>query len=341
MENSLDHAKESKRIVYLDIMRGLAVLFMVMQHGILIFEFSSGNDTGILGSIFVLLGTAPAAPIFMLVMGVFMMQSEADDWTFVKRGFKLLCAGYVLNFIRFTIPFFLDGDLAGGIEMLFYVDIFQLAGLFFITTVLFRKLANHRYLPPIIITTILCVSPFLWGITPEHPMTDLLWGMGETVSFPFFPWCVYPLLGMYLSQYICHISIEKQYRKSILMAAVLLSIAGFFLLDLYPFWNYERLGLGASMMMIAFILIYIVVAERVVHKYNLTTKQKAIRLLTFWSVHLTNIYWISWTLFAVVAVFIGVNGYNDMTSTLIGVIVMALTHVLVKYTSINRIIPKI
>jgi len=341
MEAKIKSVREKKRIYYLDILRGLAVLFMVMQHSILMLEYTGGNNTGVIGTILIILGTAPAAPVFMFVMGVFIMKSKAGHWSFVRRGLKLLFAGYVLNFIRFSIPMLLDGNLEESIKMLFYVDIFQLAGVFFITAILFRKLANNLYFTPLFILAVLSISPYLWGLPPEMPITNLLWGTGETVSFPYFPWCVYPLLGMYLSKYVCHSYIEKRHRKIIVLSAIVLGTVGFFILEMFPYLDYERFGLGASMAMIAFVLIYMIIIERTTNLLDLTPKNRIIGLVVSWSTNITNIYWVSWILFTIIALIIGFNGFNDMISGLIGILVMIMTHLIIKYTKINRIIPKI
>ena len=37
------------------------------------------------------------------------------------------------------------------------------------------------------------VAPLLWGVGGENVVLDPLWGLGEWVSFPLFPWLAYPL----------------------------------------------------------------------------------------------------------------------------------------------------
>lgn len=60
--------KKTQRIAYLDFVRGLAILFMILQHSLVVYAVN-GGETTLLGGIFVLLGTAPAA----LIMGVIWM----------------------------------------------------------------------------------------------------------------------------------------------------------------------------------------------------------------------------------------------------------------------------
>ena len=56
------------RLRFLDLARGLAIVFMVFQHVQILFAVGSGEDSSV-GVAFLLLGTAPAAPVFMVAMG--------------------------------------------------------------------------------------------------------------------------------------------------------------------------------------------------------------------------------------------------------------------------------
>ncbi|MED1918913.1 heparan-alpha-glucosaminide N-acetyltransferase domain-containing protein, partial [Bacillus thuringiensis] len=128
MEKNLAQG-ESNRIFYLDFARGLAVFFMIMQHAMIMHERTSGEGDTLLGNLFVLLGTAPAAPVFIFIMGVFAVRSKKSVAENMIRGCKIFAFGYVLNVLRFTIPFSLAGDSGVAMSHLFMVDIFQLAGL--------------------------------------------------------------------------------------------------------------------------------------------------------------------------------------------------------------------
>lgn len=90
-------------------MRGLAVFFMILQHAIIIHERTSGEGNTILGNLFVFLGTAPAAPVFIFIMSVFFIKSNKPLKQNILRGLKLFVFGYILNLLRFTIPVFLAG----------------------------------------------------------------------------------------------------------------------------------------------------------------------------------------------------------------------------------------
>lgn len=197
---------QSNRIAGLDLARGLAILFMIMQHSILVHEMNEGEGGSILGGIFLLLGTAPAAPVFMVIMGIFIARSKASTRMNLFRGIRILIAGYLLNFLRFVLPLSLLTDHGDKINILlgvfFEVDIFQLAGLSIISLAFMKNIPYKKIVLPFFCLAILLLSPYLWGIN-DHILTQILWGTSEsTVHFPFFPWVIYPTMGFALSEFL-------------------------------------------------------------------------------------------------------------------------------------------
>jgi len=59
------------------------------------------------------------------------------------------------------------------------------------------------------------------------------------------------------------------------------------------------------------------------------------------SKNITNIYLVSWVIYGICGVLIGYNMYGDIISALLGIMVIVKTHVMIKYTKINQLIPKI
>ena len=88
MKNQCTNVSNTNRIFYLDFMRVLAVFFMILQHAIIIHERTSGEGNTILGNLFVILGTAPAAPVFIFIMGVFFIKSNKPLKQNILRGLK-------------------------------------------------------------------------------------------------------------------------------------------------------------------------------------------------------------------------------------------------------------
>jgi len=232
-----DDNKKS-RIKYLDIAKGLAILFMFTQHCMIIHEKTAGEGSNILGNIFILLGTAPAAPVFMLILGVFLMSSKANLQKNISRGLKLILLGYLLNLIRFTIPLLIEGHIGlqyvareTPLSMFLAIDILQLAGLSIIIGALSKRLINNKVIAPLTIFSILIISPFLWIKFGDIPSLSILWGNGKNIYFPFFPWFIYPLLGMYMSKYLLDKDKIKKHLKNLTIIGIFVLTLGILLFD--------------------------------------------------------------------------------------------------------------
>lgn len=332
---------KKERIYYLDIIRGLAVFFMVMQHCMLMFEKTAGEASGIIGTTFILLGTAPAAPMFMIIMGIFMMKSKVDNKTFALRGLKIFLLGYFLNLIRFTLPLVVYGEAREGIQLFFSVDILQMAGLFLILVTPFRKLVKEHWFTLPLMLGIILVSPYLWPLANNKVLTDLFWGTSSDVAFPLFPWAIYPLLGMYLSQYITKPTLDKKVKSNMWMAMTTLVVIGFITLEMFPYTDYSRYGLGATFLVIGFALFYLLSVEYLTRRFSWSPEGRMMRLLIDWSLRVTDIYIVSWFLYGWLTPIIGYNEYSDVVSMILGLLVMMGTHLLVKKTKITSFIPKV
>ncbi|MFF2528208.1 heparan-alpha-glucosaminide N-acetyltransferase domain-containing protein [Brevibacillus sp. NPDC058079] len=340
MEKNLAQG-ESNRIFYLDFARGLAVFFMIMQHAMIMHERTSGEGDTLLGNLFVLLGTAPAAPVFIFIMGVFAVRSKKSVAENMIRGCKIFAFGYVLNVLRFTIPFSLAGDSGVAMSHLFMVDIFQLAGLSLIFFSALKKLAEHAFILPAFILGILLISPYWWGLKSDLYIFDPLWGAGANTQFPLFPWGVYFLLGMYVSKHLQTQKLEEQIKKKYLMGCLILGIAGAAMFPLFPIGDYNRSGLAIHLLMMSFIFLWMVLADYFVKKLNKAGFQKLLHPIYFWSSHVTGIYIIQWVIFGWSVLLLGLQQMTDYSAMIFGFVVMLVTDVLLRFTNLKRILPKL
>jgi hypothetical protein len=97
------------RIVSLDLARGLAIVFMVFQHAVLIYAVDRGEQS-VVGKLVLLFGSAPAAPVFLFIMGIFLGRPDRGLRRGVRRGIKLIALGYLLNLLRSTLPSLVAGQ---------------------------------------------------------------------------------------------------------------------------------------------------------------------------------------------------------------------------------------
>lgn len=320
-----------KRIKYLDLVRGLAIFFMVMQHAMLVLEVEAGEGEHLLSVVFVLLGMWPAAPIFMVVMGVFMAKSNMTSLEFLKRGAKLFILGYLLNLVRFTIPLLIAEEYEEAYKMFFEIDILQLAGLSFILLAYIKDFAKNRFLYPVLMVIIMIVTPYIWG--DYHYFTDPFIGNSDIVSFPVFPFIVYPMLGMYLSKYLLHM--KNTYARNLCIASILMAILGFLLLGENTSYDYPKYTIDMNLLMMAFVIMWCVIA------YKISDKLGELPILTIWSRNITQIYIIQWIIYGYSILFLGANECSPLLSTFIGLIVMVITHLLITKTKITKFIPKV
>ncbi|MGD8191901.1 heparan-alpha-glucosaminide N-acetyltransferase domain-containing protein [Brevibacillus ginsengisoli] len=342
--HSVQHAN-SKRIYYLDFARGLAVFFMIMQHAMILHERTSGEGATLLGNLFVLLGTAPAAPVFIFIMGIFTNRSQKSVKENMIRGCKLFAFGYVLNFIRFTLPLVLVGgpydSESDPFALLFVVDIFQLAGLSLICFSGLKKYAEHVYILPTFILVLLLVSPRLWGLNHQLFLWDPLWGAGVHTDFPLFPWGIYFLLGMYASNNLPGQTLEKPVKKKLIWGSLILGAIGLATLPFFPVGDYYRSGLSIHFLMISFIFVWLMFTNYLVTLLNQKGFHQVLRVIYFWSYHVTEIYIIQWVLFGWSILLLGAHQMADYVAMFIGFLVVLITSFLLKFTRVKSCLPKL
>ena len=177
------------------------------------------------------IGGPLAAPVFMFSMGIGMLYTRKNTpKDFMWRGARLLITGYVLNFVRQTLPQLIG--LAMGIDSgiditggLLCVDILPFAGMTFLSVGLMRKLKLSSWQ--------ICITAFLLQAAGIHfvrihfepgviqNLLGLLVPTGEWTSFPLTLWLVYPSLGMVFGEYLLKSKDkDKAYRKILICSVV-------------------------------------------------------------------------------------------------------------------------
>jgi len=190
----------SIRLVYLDALRGIAILLMVQDHA---FDWWLRGEfhTTAWGRVTEFLGTL-AAPLFLLVMGVSLALSTRKRLqgglshqhvaiSLLRRGAFLILQGYVVTWLIFY-----NGH---NVEEIWAVDVLHCLGLGMIVLV---PLALARLWPLTLLVTLAAViiSPGAGGWNLPRWMETWLIGSGGTAYFPLFPFVVYALAGLTLGQ---------------------------------------------------------------------------------------------------------------------------------------------
>ena len=307
------------RLAAVDLARGLAVLFMIAVH-ILLVHGDTALQSSFVGKIIQFLGGPPAAPIFMLLMGLsFAYAGKNEPGVTVRRGLIVLASGYLLNFLRGVLPLLVLGWFAPaategilpvgvGLTDLFLIgDILQFAGLALVAMALIHRMRAGSGAILIIATVVAGIAPFLWGLrsgfAPLDLVLDLLWGdrllpppMENAISFPVFPWLAFPLVGMVLGERLRNAADPRSdIRRAGLIGLALLAVGlGISFTD--PEWHfndYYHARWGSMIFMVGFVLVWLAACDLVARGMP---ENPAFRFLAFCSKQVTAIYFLQWIL---------------------------------------------
>lgn len=203
MENIVE-PREIKRSELPDILKGLAVIFMIAVHIIELFANTEIYHSGF-GKIVLFLGGPPAAPIFMIVMGYYFAASSKPSAYFIKRGLYLLGLGFILNILINLNLFYhiYEGKSAvNPFQFLFGADILHLAGLTFLILGGFQKALKEFWVFGIILAVLF---QFVNSVFSPPSFSDFeilryvfafIWSNENWSFFAVIPWISYPLTGM-------------------------------------------------------------------------------------------------------------------------------------------------
>ena len=327
------------RLRFLDLARGLAIVFMVFQHVQIMFAVGSGEDSA-LGTVFLLLGTAPAAPVFMVAMGfLFGSTARTGMRSGVVRGLQLFALGYALNLLRFVLPLLSFGDpqaieLFGGTwwGAFFEIDILQLAGLSLIVLGPVKRYLRDARLVLALAVVVATVAPLLWGVGDGQFLMDPFWGTGDWVSFPLFPWLAYPLLGLSLAGFAARATCAERLMRTWALTGLGALLAGGIVILSTPgaggilmVGDYFRSGLSMQVLLAGFVLVWLAALWWLDRRLSWRLVP---RYLTSLSRNITAVYLIQWIIIGWAAIVLGVFDQPSWVAALLGVPILVASHVL-------------
>ena len=222
------------RFFEVDAVKFFAIIYMISVHSYECFGafdyYHTMPDT-LYRNILEFFGGPLAAPVFMFCMGigmVFTRHNSSSD--FIRRGFKLLITGYLLNFFRQTVPMLIAMalDVETGFSLiggLLNVDILPFAGMAFLTIGLMKK--KELSTSVMLVIALLFQAAGIWATKLKiasvavATLLGLLLPTGEHVAFPLTLWLVYPVLGTLFGECLKKTSDRTSfYKKSTVAAAV-------------------------------------------------------------------------------------------------------------------------
>lgn len=185
-----------------DLLKGLAVIFMIQVHLVELFATPDIYVSWI-GKISLFIGGPPAAPVFMVVMGYYFASSKRSLKSGIIRGLKLILLGFLLN-VGLNMHLFIkivNGSIVTSPwPYLFGVDILFLAGLSLIILSIVKHYFKLRLWPYLIFLAMVFIIQFFDSSSEQtgsfNYFRAYLIGNGIWWSyFPLIPWLVYPVLG--------------------------------------------------------------------------------------------------------------------------------------------------
>lgn len=232
------------RQLELDMARGLAVLFMIFIHTQLFFANEQVFNS-VFGGFNDFVGMVPSAPMFMFLLGVGLNYTrKSEPKLFFKRGLMLLLTGYVLNFLKGTLPCFIKAynymDIYyfyEGIAELFYVDILQFSGLAMMLFGVFKKIKANNLIIVLISGVLISLNIFLLNVEISNgwmsAFLGLIWGTNEYSYFPFLTWIFYPIAGYIFGSYLIRCTEKKKFYIISAILGLVILVGGAFIFNYY------------------------------------------------------------------------------------------------------------
>ncbi len=218
------------RQIEIDIAKGIAIICMVLVHTT---EYFYNGESSLANSVIEFLGSPPAAPVFMLALGVGIVYSRnSSPEKLALRGCKMFILSYVYNFFVYAFPhlirFFSDEKkehLSVAFEEFSNVDILQFASLAFLTFALAKKLnwkAPHLISYGIVVT--LAGEAITNGVSFEDSsfvyVVGLLVGSSEVSFFPYCSWIIFPIAGYIFGNVLMECEDKKKLYTNIAMICI-------------------------------------------------------------------------------------------------------------------------
>ena len=188
----------SQRVFFLDGLRGVAIIFMVINHTA---RWWLDLSVGTARYHIIYLTVPLSAPLFLFLVGFCLPLSYLNAtvtrrqrfwsvaWRYVRRGTRLVLAGWLLTLLVFP-----EEPLFGG-------EVLQTIGFSIIALIPILPLLSQRSIRPLLLVLALgwyvtfnLAHPNLPLWLASHPVLSEVWFTG----FPPWPWFAFPLLGAVL-----------------------------------------------------------------------------------------------------------------------------------------------
>lgn len=326
-----------ERIRSLDLARGFTVLFIPAIHTGMLYSHPDVH-TSALGYFLTAIAEGPGGQLLMLLMGLsFTFKKRHRTVDVVVRVLVLLLMGYVLNVLKFVLPYQLGGlpegvlrdlQLSGGEpamgQLLRIGDILHFSAIALVLLhIVYRS--KHGHIWALIVAALVGIlSPWFWDITVINPLLNygvsLATGRPPFVFFPLFPWLVYPLVGVVIGYYFKK-NTASTFRYWGKMGSILIGVG--LLLEYYctpdHSWGFYRTHIPGTLWHLGLVLVTLYSWQFISEKLP---QDIFFSLLIYSSKNITAIYIIQWTM---ICWMLPIFGYQDLPLSHSAVVMLFMT----------------
>ncbi len=196
----------------------------------------------------IVIGQPFGAPMFLFAMGACILYSHSHSaQSLMLRGITLFIAGFLLNAVRFGIPYLIGYGLTGDREKfitplpyrVFGNDVLQFAGLFFLLFgfLQYRKISDKAI--AILALTMSVTGSFIRHKDLGNPVLNIMLGhfMGTEdkaqlvmTDFPLLNWFIIPVMGYVFGKILMRVKDKTGFYR-IVAPVPLLTAVVFFVLE--------------------------------------------------------------------------------------------------------------
>ena len=234
--SSVNSVQTSTRVLWIDFLRGLAVLGMIEAHSVNSFLapiYRVGFGFEIISYI-----NGWVAPTFLFIAGLLQGAWVRKNWDTPKPLASKLRSLAVILLIGYALQFpwdsVLDGQKVllalGKVDVLHCIAL-SLAALLLLSRV-FKKVISYDLLVLFLAIALVIASPFVWkymaAITEVNPLVGYV-SPHRGALFPLFPWSAFLFAGTLASRWLCDNPKSKESAQTFAILFVLTAAFGWIL----------------------------------------------------------------------------------------------------------------
>lgn len=310
------------RQLEIDLAKTMAILAMILVHLLgKYYTVESFVTAGqhVVTAIIAFGGGPLSAPVFMTAMGIGLAYSRNQDpGVNARRGVWLIFQGYILNFLRDTVPLLILYFISSDEKIIskiwpdtYMLDILQFAGMAFLFFALARHWKLNGWALAAITFVFLCVE---WVVPPMFPEKSFLatipgYFLFQNLStcFPLFGWLAYPVTGYLFGKLLRRVKDKRRFYAMLLVGSTTLFAVFTFVLIAC---DYDVLGIYMGHnyfkhdpIKFTWIILICFFWFSLLYFISLTIQQGRVRkLIEYVSARLNDIYIVHWILLSWIAI---------------------------------------